>query len=147
MIDNHKDMTYHGGKSNEEVMKALETSHVFLYPSIWRETSCIALIEAITSGVFPIYPSYGALVETGSLASNMGMYPFSEDMNENASSAFNIANHVINSIKNNPTYVEQVMSASISRSGVHTIDTFTKSWNHVLASAIRKTNEQRRNPK
>lgn len=141
MIDGHKNMTYHGGKSNDEVIKALETSHVFLYPSIWRETSCIALIEAMNCCVFPIYPSYGALVETGSFASNIGMYPFSENMNENASNAFSIANRVIENINNNPRYVEQVMAASLTNSRIHTIDSFAKSWECAIVPTLRKVNE------
>ena len=67
-IKEHPQMNYHGAVSNEEVLKALENAHIFLYPNVWKETSCIALIEAIKSQVICIHPNYGALPETSSNA-------------------------------------------------------------------------------
>lgn len=60
----HPAITYHGYQSNEVVRDALSESHVFVYPSIWKETSCIAAIEALSAGCDIVYPSYGALPET-----------------------------------------------------------------------------------
>lgn len=60
----HPAITYHGYQPNEVVRDALSESHVFVYPSIWKETSCIAAIEALSAGCDIVYPSYGALPET-----------------------------------------------------------------------------------
>lgn len=67
-------INYHGTVSNDEVRKALAESHIFAYPSIWQETSCISLIEAMSAGCLCVHPNYGALPETASLWTNMYQY-------------------------------------------------------------------------
>jgi UDP-glucose:(glucosyl)LPS alpha-1,2-glucosyltransferase len=138
MIKKHPHMTYHGAVSNDEVLKALDKAHIFLYPSIWQETSCIALIEAMVSGVFPIYSSYGALQETGSFTSNVGMYDHTENISEHANAALNIANHVITSQKNNPAFIDTIMSSAVNNSNLYSIEKYTSDWNNLLKS----TNER-----
>ena len=82
-IKNHPKMTYHGFKPNEEVKEALKKAHIFALPSIWPETSCIALIEAMSAGCICVHSSLAALPET---SSNWTLqYDFTEDMNEHAS--------------------------------------------------------------
>ena len=82
-IKNHPKMTYHGYKPNEEVKEALKKAHIFALPSIWPETSCIALIEAMSAGCLCVHSSLAALPET---SSNWTLqYDFTEDMNEHAS--------------------------------------------------------------
>jgi glycosyltransferase involved in cell wall biosynthesis len=60
----HPAITYHGAASNDLVRDALRRAHVFAYPCIWSETSCIALIEAMTSGCMCIHSNLAALPET-----------------------------------------------------------------------------------
>ena len=82
-IKNHPKMTYHGYKPNEEVKEALKKAHIFALPSIWPETSCIAIIEAMSAGCSCVHSSLAALPET---SSNWTLqYDFTEDMNEHAS--------------------------------------------------------------
>ena len=57
-------VNYHGTVSNEEVRAALQRSHIFAYPSIYQETSCLCAIEALASGCLAVVPNYGALPET-----------------------------------------------------------------------------------
>ena len=40
-IKDHPQMTYHGYQPNETVRTALQDAHIFTYPSVWPETSCI----------------------------------------------------------------------------------------------------------
>jgi len=49
---------------NEEVRKALTSSHIFSYPSIWEETSCLSAIEALSAGCLGVTTNFGALPET-----------------------------------------------------------------------------------
>jgi UDP-glucose:(glucosyl)LPS alpha-1,2-glucosyltransferase len=38
--------------------------HIYTYPNIWEETSCISAIEALSFGLHAIVTNYGALYET-----------------------------------------------------------------------------------
>jgi len=63
-IRNHPQMTYHGFVPNEQLKEHLNTSHIFAYPSIWLETSCRAMLEAMSAGLVCVHPNFGALAET-----------------------------------------------------------------------------------
>jgi len=81
-IRKHPQMTYHGYQPNDVVREALKKSHIFAYPSIWQETSCIAAIEAMSAGCGIVCPNLAALPETtGNFAD---MYQFREDIQEHA---------------------------------------------------------------
>lgn len=68
---------YHGVVSNEAVREALTQSHIFAYPCTWAETSCLALIEALSSGCLAVVPDLAALPETaGGYAQ---LYPYQPD--------------------------------------------------------------------
>ena len=57
-------VTYHGYASNDKVRDTLAKSHIFAYPCIFEETSCIAAIEALAAGCKVVTTNYGALPET-----------------------------------------------------------------------------------
>jgi glycosyltransferase involved in cell wall biosynthesis len=59
-------VSYIGYKPNEFIKDNLKNYHMFVYPNIWEETSCIAAIEAMAAGLYCITTDYGALFETGS---------------------------------------------------------------------------------
>lgn len=81
-IKNHPQMTYHGYQPNSTVREYLQKAHIFAYPNIWPETSCIAAIEAMSAGCQIVCPNYAALPETtGNFAQ---MYQFNEDINVHA---------------------------------------------------------------
>lgn len=82
IADEHPNITNHGAVSNDEIRKALQTAHIFAYPSIWPETSCIAMIEAMSAGCVTVCPTYGALPETAHEFA--WMYPFHEDASSHA---------------------------------------------------------------
>jgi glycosyltransferase involved in cell wall biosynthesis len=81
-IEEHPQMTYHGYTPNDQLREQLNSCHIHAYPSIWMETACIALMEAMSSGLVCVHPNYGALPETsGGL--NI-MYNGHQDMNQHA---------------------------------------------------------------
>jgi len=57
-------VNYIGYKPNLEIIDAMQASHVFAYPCIWEETSCISAIEAMAAGNIPLVTNFGALPET-----------------------------------------------------------------------------------
>ena len=57
-------VVYHGTQPNDVVRDALLDAHVFVYPSIYAETSCMAIQEALMSGCLAITTNFGALPET-----------------------------------------------------------------------------------
>jgi len=61
-----KNVNYIGYKPNEFIKDNLKNYHMFVYPNVWEETSCIALIEAMAAGLYCVTTDYGALYETGS---------------------------------------------------------------------------------
>jgi UDP-glucose:(glucosyl)LPS alpha-1,2-glucosyltransferase len=79
----HPQITYHGGAPNDVIREALKQAHIFAYPSIWRETSCIASIEAMSAGCLVVCPDLAALSETVSDYCGV-MYRWSEVPREHA---------------------------------------------------------------
>ena len=61
---NTKNVNFHGYKSNSSILEMLKEVHIFSYPSIWTETSCIAAIEAMAAGCEVVTTNLGALKET-----------------------------------------------------------------------------------
>jgi len=86
-IRKHPQMTYHGYQPNEVVRAALKKAHIFAYPSIWPETSCISALEAMSAGCEIVCPNFAALPETtGGFAR---MYQFHEDVQVHANTFVN----------------------------------------------------------
>lgn len=97
---NHPQITYHGFKPNSEVREALQNAHIFAYPSVWPETSCIAAIEAAAAGCAVVAPDYAALPET--LLNYGFLYRYNEDMNEHANMFTSVLDSVIKKINTEP---------------------------------------------
>lgn len=81
-IRNHPNMTYHGFTPHEELLELLPTYHIHAYPCTWPETSCRAMLEAMTAGLLCVHPNYAALPETSG-ALNL-MYQGDQDPNIHA---------------------------------------------------------------
>jgi UDP-glucose:(glucosyl)LPS alpha-1,2-glucosyltransferase len=78
----HPQINYHGFQSNDVIREALQEAHIYAYPCIWKETSCISLMEAMSAGCLCIHPNYSALYETA--ANWTWMYQWTEDRREHA---------------------------------------------------------------
>ena len=61
---NTKNVNYFGFLKNEKIIEKLKKMHIFSYPSIWPETSCIAAIESMAAGCEVVTTDLGALKET-----------------------------------------------------------------------------------
>lgn len=102
-IDEHPKMFNHGTVPNQEIQNRLLDAHVFVYPSIWPETSCLCLIEAMVAGCHCIHSDFAVLPETA-----MGytqMYGFQSDPQRHANAFYsNIIDHPLK-MKNYPIEV------------------------------------------
>jgi glycosyltransferase involved in cell wall biosynthesis len=73
----HPGINYSKSVSNEVIRAELDRSHILAYPSIWQETSCLVLIEAMCAGLTCVHSSLGALPETA--MGHTYMYDYTED--------------------------------------------------------------------
>jgi glycosyltransferase involved in cell wall biosynthesis len=113
----------------------LNKAHIFAYPSIWPETSCRAMLEAMSAGLVCVHPNLGALPETSG-ALNV-MYQFDMDKNMHGSIFAGNLNAAIelvrqkkqdNMIRFNKTYVD-------SR---YNIDFIKSKWDFMLRDLVKK---------
>ena len=63
-LKEHPGVNYSKSVPNEVIREELKRSHILAYPSIWEETSCLVLIEAMCAGLMCVHSSLGALPET-----------------------------------------------------------------------------------
>ena len=57
-------VNYIGYKPHEYIKEVMPNYDMFVYPSIFEETSCVSALEALASGVHVITNNFGALYET-----------------------------------------------------------------------------------
>lgn len=136
-IEDHPHMTYHGHQPNDVVLDALKKSHIFLYPNIWKETSCIAMIEAIKNQVICIHPNYGALTETAANATIV--YEYNEDKLKHANYAFSITAQLLNAQRENPNYFNRFTYSDRYNLARNNIQSFTNVWNQVLSLLVQES--------
>jgi len=97
-IEAHPQMIYHGTQPQSVVREQLQKSHIFAYPSVWAETSCMCLMEAMSAGLACVHSNYAALPETS--ANWTHMYQLQEDANEHANLFYQILKSVIDNYTN-----------------------------------------------
>lgn len=129
-MKDHPKINYHGSVDNKTVLDHLEKSHIFLYPCVWKETSCIAMIEAMRSSCMVIHPNLGALNET---AEGMSvMYDFTEDLNKHATICYQSANHILNVEKQNKGFINNFANNERYAMEKNSINTFKSKWISIL---------------
>ncbi len=57
-------VNYIGYQPNTFILNKMKDYHMFAYPCIWEETSCISALEAMAAGLYCVTTNYGALYET-----------------------------------------------------------------------------------
>jgi glycosyltransferase involved in cell wall biosynthesis len=133
-IKDHPKMTYHGFVPNEKLKEHLKQCHIFAYPSIWLETSCRSMLEAMSAGLICVHPNYGALPETSGGLNIMYQGDF-QNKNIHASIFANHLNAAIEFVKTeqsknmisfNKTYVD----------GKYNMERISSIWNMTLRSLL-----------
>ncbi len=61
---NTKNVNYLGFVENKKIISLLKKMHIYAFPSIWPETSCISAIESMAAGCEIVTTNLGALYET-----------------------------------------------------------------------------------
>lgn len=122
-------INYHGFAPNNVVREALKEAHIFAYPSIWPETSCLAMIEALSAGLLIVHPNYAALPETAAFRTMM--YDWTEDKQQHANRFAVMLNNVINSIKVSDTYNPKEQQAFFN--SIYDFKKIAHRWNYVLS--------------
>ena len=59
-----KNVNFLGFVNNNKIIELLKKVHIYAYPSIWPETSCISAIESMAAGCEVVTTNLGALYET-----------------------------------------------------------------------------------
>lgn len=93
LCEKHPKINYHGFQPNHVVREALANAHIQAYPSIWMETSCIALMEAMSAGCLCVHPNLAALPETS--ANWSWMYQFQQDKRDHANMLYGYLSNAI----------------------------------------------------
>ena len=81
-------VVYRGSIPNSELRKELPTFDILAYPITFEETSCIAVIEALSAGLRVVTSNLGALPET--TEGWAGMYPYLMDPSLHAQTFANV---------------------------------------------------------
>jgi UDP-glucose:(glucosyl)LPS alpha-1,2-glucosyltransferase len=134
---NHPQINYHGSVGNSVIREYTKTAHILGYPSIWKETSCIVLMEAMAAGMLCVHPNYAALPETA--ANWTYMYPMQEDLNAHAFSFYNALGTAIHSIEDDDQ--SRLKSQSAYANVFYNWDMRVHQWNALLQSLLKEPRE------
>jgi glycosyltransferase involved in cell wall biosynthesis len=136
-VKQHDNMTYHGAVPNSEIREALKKAHSFAYPSIWAETSCIALIEAMSAGLLCIHPNYAALYETA--ANWTWMYQFNEDQRDHAVQLYGMMDGAIEAfLTNDKTLLQGLQTQKSYMNRFYDWELRAIVWDSLLRSILQK---------
>lgn len=126
-------VVYHGSVPNAEVRQAVLDAHVFVYPSIYQETSCMAVQEALMAGCIAITTNLAALIETcGEWA---WMIPFTEDPNKLVEYTLGAMHHALTTY--DTPDVQAVLRAQVSYyQNFYAFESRIPAWEELLKQII-----------
>lgn len=131
--DKHPKINNHGAIPNDELRKRLEKTHILAYPSIWAETSCITLMEAMSARLACVHSNLAALSETS--ANWTMMYQYHEDLNQHA----NIFMHALDAVitnYNDESLQSRITSQKFYADLFYNWEHIKNQWNALLQSLI-----------
>lgn len=124
MCHEHPGITYHGAKPNSVVREALEKAHIFAFPSIWPETSCIAMIEAMASSTMVVHSNLAALVETS--GGTTRCYPFIQNKDDHAAAFYDHLATAILDYRDGKAGFEMQRCQAVGEK--HVVNTYVDQW-------------------
>jgi glycosyltransferase involved in cell wall biosynthesis len=135
-IRDHPQMTYHGYVPNDDLKKFINNCHIFAYPSIWLETSCRAMLEAMSAGLVCVHTSYGALPETSGGLNIM----YRGDIENSNNHAQILAQHLDAAIRmiNNENYQNLITFNKAYVDARYDINRIVKQWEVMLKDLYTK---------
>jgi UDP-glucose:(glucosyl)LPS alpha-1,2-glucosyltransferase len=131
--EKHEGITYHGFQPNDVVREYLKKAHIFAYPSIWPETSCIAAIESLSSKTLVVCPRFGSLGET---TANYGViYPMHEDYNVHANRFIQVLDRLLNKKVLN-TLNEALSHGKTWADNMYSWHTISREWDNLFNTIV-----------
>jgi UDP-glucose:(glucosyl)LPS alpha-1,2-glucosyltransferase len=104
----HPQVEYYGFTDHDELLEKMKSYHIFAYPSIWPETACRAMLEAMSAKMLCVHPNLAALPDTsGSL--NF-MYQGSTNPQEHLNSFFGALGGGIGVVRENSQSLQDHLS-------------------------------------
>ena len=135
VCNNHKNITYHGFQPHNKIVDALGKAHIFAFPSIWVETSCIAAIEAMSAKCITVTNNLGALPET--CANFASMYQYTEDGQKHVNRFASILNNTIKLMKQENNISNQLDVQKNYFDNFYSWDFRAKEWGLLLEGMIK----------
>lgn len=131
LCESHPKINSYGTVSNQTIRDELSRSDIFAFPSIWPETSCVSLIEAMSAGLICMHPNYGALFETS------GSFNVQYQWNESAPTHKDILYDLLSKAITNFDYTRNFKHALNSRTYAnmkYSLNNSINLWNNLLAN-------------
>jgi len=132
----HPNINYYKSIPNEGIREVLKTQHIFAYPSLWEETSCLALMEAMSAGLICLHPNYGALFETA--ANFSWQYQYHEDPNRHAGMFYTILETMLSSDFNFSSFDSRLTSQKNYADTFYNWNMKQKEWEAFLTSLLQE---------
>ena len=133
----HPKINYHGYQPNEVVREALKKAHIFAFPSIWPETSCIAAMEAMSAGCLIVCPDFAALPET--TAGFAMSYTMHQDPNVHANVFVQVLAAAIQKI-DDPSMKNRLEFQKAYADGFYSWDTRVAQWDGLIRNVVANHN-------
>lgn len=135
-IREHPQMTYHGYVPNAELKAALNGYHIWAYPSIWLETSCRSMLEAMSAGLVCVHPNFGALPETSGVLNIMYRGDY-DDKNHHCNILVQHLDAAIRLVKNDQEK-NMINFNKIYVDGRYNINRIVSQWEVMLSDLLHK---------
>lgn len=144
-LEDHPKINYHGAVPNNEIREAVAKAHIFAYPSIWPETFCLCLAEAMSGGLLCVHPNYACLAET---AANWTMiYQWHEEINNHAALCYSALESSINVMRNDLETTPIRLANQKSYADLfYGWDMRTRQWQALLTSLLNEPRELKEQP-
>ena len=127
-----KNVEYSSNVSNEEIRAELINTHIFAYPNVWPESSCLAAIEAMSAKNLLVLPNLAALKETGS--KSKFLYNFTNDASEHVKIFQKQLSLAIQFVqKQSGDYKSHLDELKIYADNKHNLNEYLKKWERVLS--------------